>query len=76
MISEESIREILCEVIKSDEPKSWALDYVFVGDDLDSLDLANFALLLSERCELMIEDDDLEKLRSIQDVMEFAGVMA
>ena len=73
MIPEESIRGILCEVIKSDEPKSWALDYVFAEDDLDSLDLANFALLLSERCELTIEDDDLEKLRSIQDVMAFAS---
>jgi acyl carrier protein len=73
VISENAIREILCEVTRSDAPKSWAVDHVFLDDDLDSLDLANFALLLSERCDMTIGDDDLGKLESIQAVLKFGA---
>ena len=73
MISEDDVRKSLAGVLHSDRPMTWALDYRFLGDSVDSLDHAAFVLELQESRGLVVPDEDLGRLDTIANVLAYAG---
>jgi acyl carrier protein len=64
------IKEIMCDVLKSEEPQQWTEDYNFLSDGkIDSLDMATLAFLLEEKTGIKVADTDLEKLSSINNIL-------
>ena len=48
-------------------------DIPLVEQDVDSLDMANIYLLIEERFGKKILDDDLQQLKSINDIVEYVN---
>ena len=72
MISESDVRDLLSDVLKSKRPHSWSSEYRFLGDALDLLDHAAFVLELQEKKGLLVPDEDMHHLDSIENVVSYA----
>ena len=70
MITEEDVRDILREVVKTKAIDLWNHDYNFMDDALDSLDQATLALLIEERYGCNISDEELSNINSISSVVD------
>lgn len=65
MITEAKIRQILAQILRSDAPLKWDINYIFVGDALDSLDYAAFLLAIQDQLGVVVPDDDMPQLNCI-----------
>ncbi len=71
-MTEHEIRALLCKVLNSEKPKSWAADYRFLGDSVDSLDHAAFVLALQEDYGFKVDDNVIDELDSINHVVAYS----
>jgi acyl carrier protein len=73
VITEADVRSALQKTLKDQGVQDWELTFDFREDALDSLDHATFALLLDERHGLTISDADLDRLNTIQAVLDYVA---
>ena len=74
MLTEADVRKALRETIRSDKVNAWDKDFDFrKGGTLDSLDHVTFILRLSEDHGIAVRDEEIDKLTSIQAVLDFAA---
>ncbi|MBQ7874175.1 MAG: acyl carrier protein [Oscillospiraceae bacterium] len=67
----EKVREILCEQLELD-PDDITLDTNIIDDlGADSLDLVDFAMSLEDYFDKEIPDEDLERIKTIGDVVSY-----
>ncbi len=69
--TEERVKEIICEQlgVSADEVTPQAS---FIEDlGADSLDLVELVMALEEEYGMEISDEDAEKIRTVQDVLEY-----
>ncbi|MBQ7122994.1 MAG: acyl carrier protein [Oscillospiraceae bacterium] len=67
----EKVREILCDQLELD-PEDITLDTNIVDDlGADSLDLVDFVMSLEDEFDKEIPDEDLEKIKTIGDVVSY-----
>jgi len=67
----EKVREILCDQLELD-PEDITLDTNIVDDlGADSLDLVHFVMSLEDEFDKEIPDEDLEKIKTIGDVVSY-----
>lgn len=71
-MTEHDVRMALCKVLNSEKPKTWPVDYRFLGDSVDSLDHAAFVLALQEDYGVKFSDDLLDELDTIAAVLAAA----
>lgn len=64
--TENKIRNILKIITKNDDPTNWGAEYIFYPGEIDSLDMATFALNLEEAFNVKIPDDILANMYSIE----------
>jgi len=65
----EEIRSIVEEADTMAEMDTLVNDLPLTQQDIDSLDMANILLLLEEKFEVKIPDEDLSKVQSIDDIV-------
>ena len=75
MSIEDRIKEIIVEIF-SVEPGNVVPNAAFVDDlGLDSLDLAELQMWLGEKFDIQIDDDEMDKLHTVQDAIEYIEYM-
>lgn len=71
MVSEERIKEIIMEQLGVDEDQITP-DASFIDDlGADSLDTVELVMAFEEEFEVEIPDEDAEKIRTVQDVINY-----
>lgn len=71
MISEERIKEIIMEQLGVDEEQITP-DASFIDDlGADSLDTVELVMAFEEEFGIEIPDEDAEKIRTVQDVIDY-----
>jgi acyl carrier protein len=71
MVSEERIKEIIVEQLGVDEEQITP-DASFIDDlGADSLDTVELVMAFEEEFDVEIPDEDAEKIRTVQDVIEY-----
>jgi len=71
MVSEERIKEIIVEQLGVDEEQITP-DASFIDDlGADSLDTVELVMAFEEEFDVEIPDDDAEKIRTVQDVIDY-----
>jgi acyl carrier protein len=71
MVSEERIREIIMEQLGVEEEQI-TLEASFIDDlGADSLDTVELVMAFEEEFDVEIPDEDAEKIRTVQDVIEY-----
>lgn len=73
MIEEEKLRALFCEVLGHDAPMTWDTGFDFRESEVDSLDMATFALRIQEATGRRISDADLPQLRTLNALQQFLG---
>jgi acyl carrier protein len=73
LINEQDIRTILCDAIGTSEPDKWPVNFNFLDNDIDSLDHATFLLSLEEKYEIIVPEESVAELSSIQSVLIYAA---
>lgn len=71
MVTEQEVRATLARVLRQPQPVSWSGNYRFLGDAMDSLDHAAFSLELQEKWGLVIPDNELDLLDTIDKIMDY-----
>ena len=67
----EKVREILCEQLEIN-PDDITLDTNLIDDlSADSLDLVDFAMSLEDYFDKEIPDEDLERIKTVGDVVSY-----
>ena len=67
----EKVREILCEQLEIDPDES-TLDTDIINDlGADSLDLVDFVMSLEDEFDKEIPDEDVEKIKTIGDIVSY-----
>ena len=73
---ENKVREIICQQLDVD-PEKVKLETSFVDDlGADSLAVVELVLALEEAFEIDIPDEDIEKLRTFKDAVEYIAAKA
>lgn len=68
---ESKVREIVCEQLGVGESEV-TLDASFLEDlGADSLDIVELVMALEEAYDLQISDDQVEKIRTVQDIVKY-----
>jgi len=71
MVSEERIKEIIMEQLGVEEEQITP-DASFIDDlGADSLDTVELVMAFEEEFDVEIPDEDAEKIRTVQDVIEY-----
>ena len=71
MVSEERIKEIIMEQLGVDEDQITP-EASFIDDlGADSLDTVELVMAFEEEFDVEIPDDDAEKIRTVQDVINY-----
>jgi len=72
MVSEEDIRSIIGQV-ESLKEKAYSIDgnKDFASQGIDSLDMLSVYLMIQERYNVEIPDEDIPKLDSIKSIVEY-----
>ncbi|MDQ1327574.1 MAG: acyl carrier protein [Candidatus Poribacteria bacterium] len=71
MVSEERIKEIIVEQLGVDEEQITP-DASFIDDlGADSLDTVELVMAFEEEFDVEIPDEDAEKIRTVQDVIDY-----
>jgi acyl carrier protein len=71
MVSEERIKEIIMEQLGVEEEQI-TLEASFIDDlGADSLDTVELVMAFEEEFDVEIPDEDAEKIRTVQDVIEY-----
>jgi len=71
MVSEERIKEIIMEQLGVDEEQITP-DASFIDDlGADSLDTVELVMAFEEEFDVEIPDEDAEKIRTVQDVIDY-----
>ena len=71
MVSEERIKEIIMEQLGVEEEQI-TLEASFIDDlGADSLDTVELVMAFEEEFDVEIPDDDAEKIRTVQDVIDY-----
>ena len=71
MVSEERIKEIIMEQLGVDEDQITP-EASFIDDlGADSLDTVELVMAFEEEFDVEIPDDDAEKIRTVQDVIDY-----
>jgi len=74
MVSEERIKEIIVEQLGVDEEQITP-DASFIDDlGADSLDTVELVMAFEEEFDVEIPDDDAEKIRTVQDVIDYLNI--
>jgi acyl carrier protein len=74
MIDEKKLRMMFCEVLGHDAPMVWEDGFDFRESEVDSLDMATFALRIQEVTGQRISDADLPQLRTLDALQQFLGL--
>ena len=72
MITEEDIREAIAQTVPNLNAASVGVGQDFFDAGLDSLDHASLLLDLQEKHGLEVPDEDVEKCRTIQAILDYA----
>jgi acyl carrier protein len=68
---ESKVRQIICEQLGVNEADV-TLDASFIEDlGADSLDIVELVMALEEEYDMEISDDEAEKIRTVQDVVNY-----
>jgi len=70
-VTTEEIRNIVEEADTMAEMDTLVNDLPLTQQDIDSLDMANILLLLEEKFEVKIPDEDLSKVQSVDDIVSY-----
>ena len=74
MVSEERIKEIIVEQLGVDEEQITP-DASFIDDlGADSLDTVELVMAFEEEFDVEIPDEDAEKIRTVQDVIDYLNI--
>jgi acyl carrier protein len=71
-MTEADVRNALAAALNSEKPRTWEIDYRFLGDAVDSLDHASFILALQEQFGIVVPDEDVGRLDTIANVLAYA----
>lgn len=72
MISEKEVRAVIAEAVPGIDASKIALDTSLFDAGVDSLDHTNILLGLQEQHQLVVPDEEADKLKSIQDILDYA----
>jgi len=70
-VTVEEIRSIVDEADTMAEMDTLVNDLPLTEQDVDSLDMANILLLLEEKYEVKIPDEDLSQVQSINSIVNY-----
>jgi acyl carrier protein len=71
METENTIRELLHQVIPAAEPSSFKGNIPLDEQGVDSLDMSHVMLLVEEKLGVRIPDEDLDSLRTLDDIVAY-----
>ena len=67
----EKIRTIICEQFELDAERV-TMDSSLIGDlDMDSLDVIDLSMSIEDAFDLEIPDDEIEKFKTVGDIVRF-----
>ena len=70
-ITFESVRDVIVETLSCDEADV-KLDTNLIEDlEADSLEIVELSMALQEKLGVGIEDEDLEKIHTVQDILNY-----
>ena len=70
-ITFESVRDVIVETLSCDEADV-KLDTNLIEDlEADSLEIVELCMALQEKLGVGIEDEDLEKIHTVQDILDY-----
>jgi len=71
-VNENDIIKIIEEAdVLTEEVDTLIKDIPLVEQGIDSLDIVNIYLLIEEKLEVKIPDEDLDKVKSIKEIIEY-----
>ncbi len=70
-VTTEEIRNIVEEAETMVEMDTLVNDVPLTDQDVDSLDMANILLLIEEKYDIKIPDEDMSQIQSIDDIVTY-----
>ena len=70
-VTVEEVRSVVEEAETMAEMDELKNDLPLTQQEVDSLDMANILLLLEEKFEVKIPDEDMSKVQSIDDIVKY-----
>lgn len=70
-VTTEEIRNIVEEAETMVEMDTLVNDIPLIDQDVDSLDMANILLLIEEKYDIKIPDEDMSQIQSINDIVTY-----
>ena len=67
----ENIKDVIAEAEVLGEAEEMKNDIPLSDQGIDSLDVVNVYLLLEEKFDIKIPDEDLEQVQTIDDIVEY-----
>jgi acyl carrier protein len=67
----EKVVELVCEVCRPDRPDLSDSGRSLLSSGLDSLDFATLLMAIEDHFKVPVDDSDLEKVASIDDIVKF-----
>ncbi|MBE0499648.1 MAG: acyl carrier protein [Campylobacterales bacterium] len=67
----ESVKEVIAEAEVLGDVSDLKNDLALRDQGIDSLDVVNVYLLLEERFDIKIPDEDLSQVRTVNDIIEY-----
>jgi len=70
-ISFEKVRDIIVEALSCDEAEVTPQTNLIEDLEADSLEIVELAMAIQESLGVGIEDEDLEKIHTVQDILDY-----